>query len=544
MTLSLVSAHASSSSFAAFAALYAALDATTSTATKVTTLVAYFRAAAPADAAWALALLTGRRPKRSVPATRLRDWIGAAAGLPAWLVEESHTHIGDLAETAALLTSNVNAGAAGLDESMAQVIEQRILALAGQTADQQQALVMATWRLLPTAACLVYTKLITGGFRVGVAAGLVQRAVAEAAQVPVDVIANRLAGTWLPSAAAWIELTRTLAPEAVDPLDHEQHHQGRPFPFALAHAWDGHDLGDISAWQIEWKWDGIRAQLIHAADGTQRLWSRGDEELAAAFPEVLASAALLPRGTILDGEVLAWADGHPLPFARLQKRLGRKKPTAAVLAATPCRFLAYDCLALAGTDLRPQSTTARRTALMQVPIERSPVLTPLDWPAAVALRASAREHLVEGLMLKRNDAPYPRGRVTGAWWKWKSDPFTLDAVLLYAQAGHGRRAGLHTDYTLGIWQGEQLVPVAKAYSGLTDAELTEIDRWVRAHTTETFGPVRKVEPLLVFELAFDGAQSSPRHKSGIALRFPRIARWRRDKPAREADTVESVKALL
>ena len=398
------------SSFSAFAALYAALDATTSTATKVTTLVAYFRAAAPADAAWALALLTGRRPKRSVPTTRLRGWIGAAAELPAWLVEESHTHIGDLAETAAQLTSSANDDAAGLDESMTQVIEQRILTLAGQTADQQQALVMATWRQLPTAACLVYTKLITGGFRVGVAAGLVQRAVAEAAQVPVDVIANRLAGTWLPSAAAWIELTKTLAPETVNHLDREnighqqhdqeQHHPGRPFPFALAHAWDGHDLGDITAWQIEWKWDGIRAQLIHAADGSQRLWSRGDEELAAAFPEVLASAALLPRGTILDGEVLAWADDHPLPFARLQKRLGRKKPTAAMLAATPCRFLAYDCLALAGADLRRQSTSERRTALMQVPIERSPVLTPPDWPAAVALRAGAREHLVEGLILK------------------------------------------------------------------------------------------------------------------------------------------------
>ncbi len=538
------------SAFAFFADLYAALDATTSTGVKVSTLSAYFRAAAPSDAAWALALLTGRRPKRSVSAARLRSWIGEAAALPGWLVDESHSHIGDLAETAALLASGAEVTDAGLAESMTEVIERRVLALAALPADQQQALVMATWRMLPADACLVYTKLITGGFRVGVAAGLVQRAVAEAASVPVDVIANRLAGTWRPTAASWAELTATIPPERIEEMGVDAtaatqvHVSTRPFPFALAHAWDGHDLGDIADWQIEWKWDGIRAQLIHAADGTLRLWSRGDEELAATFPEVVASASALPLGTILDGEVLAWAGDQPLPFARLQKRLGRKRPTAAVISATPCRFLAYDCLAVAGADLRRQPTTERRAALTQLPVAWSPVLTPRDWLAAAALRASAREHLVEGLMLKRRAAPYPRGRVTGEWWKWKADPFTLDAVLLYAQAGHGRRAGLHTDYTLGIWQGDQLVPVAKAYSGLTDVELKEIDRWVRAHTTETFGPVRKVEPLLVFEIAFDGAQASPRHKSGIALRFPRIARWRRDKPAREADTVETVRALL
>lgn len=526
----------------AFAALYAELDATTRTGDKVAALAAYFRAAPPADAAWALALLTGKRPKRTVGAARLREWIGRIAGLPAWLVDECHDHVGDLAETASLLAS----GDGGLDESLATVVERRVVALAALDDAGREEVVTGTWAALTPAACLVYTKLITGGFRVGVATGLVLRAVAAAAGAPVETVANRLAGAWEPTADTWLRATA-----AEHPTEGADGDPGRPYPFALAHPWNGSvDLGPIADWQVEWKWDGIRAQLIRPVDGQPRLWSRGQEDVGAAFPDVLALARDLPPGTVLDGELLAWTGEAPLPFARLQKRLGRTKPSATIQAAHPCTFLAYDCLALAGEDRRAKSTAERRQLLESLPLRRSPLVLAADWDEARALRATARERGVEGLMLKRRDAPYPRGRITGQWWKWKIDPHTLDTVLLYAQAGHGRRAGLHTDYTLGVWtappgdETRALVPIAKAYSGLTDAELLEMDRWIRAHTRERFGPVRHVEPLHVFELAFEGVQASPRHKSGIALRFPRIARWRKDKPAAEADTLAGASALL
>lgn len=518
-----------------FAGLYAELYATTRTNDKVAALAAYFRTAPPADAAWALALLTGRRPKRAVSAARLRAWMAQCSALPMWLVEESYDHIGDLAETAALLIRRTDD--AVVDESLTTVIKERVMALADLDEDQRRQVVVATWSAASVDERLVYTKLITGGFRVGVAKGLVQRAVAEALAVPIDIIANRLAGAWMPTPELWARLA------AVG--DHEP---DRPFPFALAHplapAKDMDELGPIRGWQIEWKWDGIRAQLIRPAHGGPRLWSRGEDDISASFPDLLAEAELLPPGTVLDGEVLAWKGDAPLPFGQLQLRLGCKKPSMAVLAATPCTFLAYDCLTESGTDLRPQTTAERRDSLERLPVRRSPILHPDGWQEAHALRAQSRTRGVEGLMLKRLDAPYPRGRITGVWWKWKIDPFTVDTVMLYAQAGHGRRAGLNTDYTLGVWHNGALVPVAKAYSGLTDAELIEVDRWVKAHTREKFGPVRLVDPELVFEIAFDGAQSSPRHKSGIALRFPRIARWRRDKTAAEADTLATLKQLL
>ena len=526
----------------AFAALYADLDATTRTGDKVALLAEYFRSAPPEDAAWALALLTGKRPKRTVGAARLREWIGRIAGLPSWLVDECHDHVGDLAETASLLA----AGDGGLDEPLAAIVERRVVALAGMDDAQRESVVTGTWAALAPAACLVYTKLITGGFRVGVASGLVLRAVAAAAGVPVEAVANRLAGAWEPTAETW--LRATAAERGAEGADEDP---GRPYPFALAHPWDGFvDLGPIADWQIEWKWDGIRAQLIRPLDGPARLWSRGQEDVGGAFPDVLALARELPPGTVLDGELLAWSGETPLPFARLQKRLGRTKPSAAIQAAHPCTFLAYDCLVLAGEDLRAKPTAERRLVVDGLPLRRSPLVQAADWAAAGALRGTARERGVEGLMLKRRDAPYPRGRITGQWWKWKIDPHRLDAVLLYAQAGNGRRAGLHTDYTLGVWTAppddatRTLVPIAKAYSGLTDAELLEMDRWIRAHTTERFGPVRHLEPLHVFELAFEGVQISPRHKSGIALRFPRITRWRKDKLPAEADTLAGARALI
>jgi DNA ligase-1 len=524
----------------AFAALYAELDASTATRDKVAALAAYFRTAAPEDAAWALHFLSGERLKRTVGSGTLRELAARASGWPAWLVEDSYAHVGDLAETITLLTR-----ANAIDATDARPLHAWVAALRelpALDANERDARILDWWRTLDDAQRYVLNKLLTGGLRVGVSQGLVVQAVASAFELPAERVAQRLAGRWDPSPAAWARLT---APASSDDGRSDQ-----PYPFFLASPLEAEpeSLGPRDAWLAEWKWDGIRAQLIRRG-GAVALWSRGEERLVGRFPEIERAAAVLPDGCVLDGEVLAWRDGAPLPFALLQKRIGRLKPGAKSLAEAPVTFLAYDLLEDAGVDLREHGLGERRDRLATLlarcgnPLPLSPALDGHDWPALAALRAQARARGVEGLMLKRLASPYQVGRKRGDWFKWKVDPLTLDAVLVYAQAGHGRRANLYTDYTFAVWQGDALVPVAKAYSGLDDAAIARLDRWIRAHTRERFGPVRAVEPLQVFELAFEGIQASGRHKSGVAVRFPRILRWREDKPAAEADRLETLQAL-
>jgi DNA ligase-1 len=390
----------------------------------------------------------------------------------------------------------------------------------------------------------VFGKLLTGAFRVGAARQLVYRALADVAGVPLADVAHRLIGEWTPTPAFfdWLRGEGVTLPAAAH----------RPYPFFLAHALDNPPatLGALADFQVEWKWDGIRAQLIVRSDGAS-VWSRGEDLVSAAFPELVAAARALPAGTVIDGEILAWADGAdaPLPFASLQQRLNRKSPGPRLQKDVPVVLLAYDLLEADGQDVRAEPLAVRRARLEALlpegPVIRlSPTLDVAQWSDVDPARARAREHRAEGLMLKRLDAAYGVGRVRGPWWKWKVEPYTIDAVMVYAQAGHGRRASLFTDYTFAVWGDDgELVPFAKAYSGLSDAEIREVDGWVRSHTIERFGPVRRVEPLQVFELAFEGLQVSKRHKSGVATRFPRIARWRKDKPAREADTLATLRAL-
>lgn len=524
-----------------FAALYDAIDATTATNEKVAALVAFFGSAPVADAAWAAAFLLGRRPKRLVKAPDLRAWAAEAAGVPMWLFEECYAQAGDLAEAITLLVPESNARD---DASLAWWVEERLLPL-GQTApDAQRASLLDAWGRLGGTGRFVFNKLITGAFRVGVSDGLVVRALAQMSGVPADTIAHRLMGQWEPSAAWFTQLVQTETTDA---------DWSRPYPFFLAYPLEAppESLGDVRAWQIEWKWDGIRCQLIRRR-GRTFLWSRGEELLAGRFPEVEACAAWLPDGTVLDGELLAWRDGQPLPFTELQKRINRKTVGKKLLADVPCHLMVYDCLEVGGADVRALTMQERRAHAAAVvralpsgaTIGLSPIVDVNAWDAVAAARTDARAQQSEGLMLKRLASPYGVGRKVGDWWKWKVNPLTVDAVLVYAQAGHGRRAGLFTDYTFAIWDGDALVPFAKAYSGLTDAEIREVDRFVKANTLEKFGPVRTVRPELVFELAFEGIQRSTRHKSGLAVRFPRIARWRPDKPAAEADTIETVRALL
>jgi DNA ligase-1 len=559
-----------------FAALYAELDASTSTQAKVAAMRDYFAQAPAEDAAWAAYFLAGGKPRQVVPTALLRELACREAAIDDWLFDECYQSVGDLAETIALVLPEPNQPV--LDATgLAEWIEQRLLPLRGLAPAEQAHRVAGFWRVLDTRGRFLLTKLIGGSFRVGVSKLLVQRALAAHSGVDAKRVAERMMGytdaKQMPTAARFAALTAALdvnAPVA----------GGQPYPFFLAHQLDGAPdafdarIGAPSQWLVEWKYDGIRAQLVKRG-GQVWLWSRGEELVTERFPEVVAQAAALPDGTVLDGELLVWRDDRPAPFALLQQRIGRKNVGAKLLADAPVAFMAYDLLEWHGEDRRAMPQHARRALLEQAVSGSGLLLSPLieaaDWPALAVERARSRERGVEGFMLKQRDAAYGAGRTksVGTWWKWKIEPMTVDGVLVYAQRGHGRRASVYTDYTFAVWNRApadaaearrvadaiaarepaqpdalQLVPFAKAYSGLTDAEFTEVDKAIRANTVEKFGPVRSVRPTLVFELGFEGIQASPRHKSGIATRFPRMLRIRHDKPLHEADTLGTLQALI
>jgi DNA ligase-1 len=526
-----------------FATLYTQLDRTTSTNAKVAALAGYFREAAPADAAWALYFLTGQRLKRLLPARALGTWAADAAGVPEWLLGECYESVGDGAETIALILDRVaRPDDRSVGVALASWLEDRILPLRGQDEDVQRRTVVGWWLALDRTERFLLTKLLTGELRVGVSHTLVVRSLSEASGVPPGAVAHRLMGQWQPSAAF---LASVLAPDAgiIE--------RSRPYPFHLASPLDRApaELGPREAWLAEWKWDGIRAQVIRRG-GETFIWSRGEELVTDRFPELLVAAARLPDGTVIDGEIVATRGGVPLPFAVLQRRIGRQTLTAAILRDAPAGLIAYDLLEDAGNDVRPTALADRRGRLAAIvgaagaPWSLSPEIDARGWDALAEIRETSRAHAAEGLMLKRLDAPYGVGRKRGDWWKWKIDPYSVDAVLVYAQPGSGRRSNLYTDYTFGVWKDGALVPFAKAYSGLSDEEIAELDRWIRRHATERFGPVRAVEPVHVFELGFEGISRSTRHRSGIAVRFPRILRWRRDKRPEDADTLETVERLI
>ena len=523
----------------AFADLYTALDETTKTNEKLDALTRYFSAAAPADAAWVVYFLSGRKPKQLVPTRKLAAWAMEEAGISDWLFVESYDSVGDLAETITLLLPNN----VPTDDTPLHVwIEERLLPLRNATEEDQRAVVVSAWHALDPAQRFVLNKLITGAFRVGVSQRLITRALSLASGVDDKIVAHRLMGSWEPTPAFYENLVAE---------EHEGADVGRPYPFFLAYAIDETPevLGDIAEWQAEWKWDGIRAQMIRR-QGQTFLWSRGEELITESFPELAEAAEKLPEGTVLDGEILPWIDSVQ-PFAQLQRRISRKKLTKKIMAEVPVIFLTYDLLELNGDDLR-ETPLEQRRALLAPLLERtndprlliSPVVSADSWESLAEQRAASRDRNVEGIMLKRRSSPYRVGRQRGDWWKWKIEPYTIDAVLIYAQRVSGKRASLYTDYTFGVWDGDTLVPFAKAYSGLNDAEIRQVDSFVRHNTQEKFGPVRTVKAELVFELAFEGIQRSSRHKSGVAVRFPRILRWRHDKPIEEADSLETIQAML
>ena len=524
----------------AFADLYVALDETTKTNEKVAHLRNYLAAAQPADAAWAVNFLIGRRPKRLLESRKLVQWAIEETGVPDWMFGECHHAVGDFAEVVALLLPPPAAGDEGTSQPLHYWIEQRLLPLRDTDDDARRESLVSAWREMNERQRFAWNKLITGEFRVGVSQSLVVRALAEVSQVSGEVISHRLMGEWQPTAEFWQELTG--APASSDP--------SRPYPFFLAYPIEGEieQLGELAEWQVEWKWDGIRAQLIRRG-GETYLWSRGEELMNGRFPELEALASHLPDGTVIDGEVLPWKSGAPLPFAQMQRRTGRKVLGPRILADVPVVLMGYDLLEWEGADIREKPIEERRPLLETLAAANeglvlSPLVHASTWENLKMLRQESRERKVEGFMLKRHGSPYRVGRKRGDWWKWKIQPFSVDAVLIYAQPGSGRRASLFTDYTFGVWDNGQLVPFAKAYSGLTDEEIREVDDFVRRNTLEKFGPVHRVKPELVFELAFEGIQLSSRHRSGIAVRFPRMTRWRQDKKAAEADSLETIRALI
>ncbi|MGF1536689.1 MAG: ATP-dependent DNA ligase [Elainellaceae cyanobacterium] len=545
-----------------FTALFQAVDATTSTNAKVAALEQYFRDETPRNAVWALYLLLGKTRRRLVTSRVLRDVFLQVSDLPEWLFKDCYAHVGDSAEAIALLLPSANLpDQARLDLPLHEWMEQVIPTVkAAETDEELKQLIVTWWSSLEGFEVFVLNKVLTGAFRVGASGKLVIRALSQAYELPEPVVTHRLMGDFEPTEDFFAQLVSQSATETAP---------SQPYPFFLASPIDEEKFAteDFSRWRAEWKWDGIRAQIIARA-GEVFIWSRGEDLVTHQFPELAEDFAQMPDGTVVDGEVLCWEAGSagPMNFNALQKRLGRKRVSKKVMAENPVQFMAYDLLEHEGTDIREKPLGDRLSLLQQVmadaPLERamrSEGYSFESMEAMNALRTRSHQEGAEGLMLKALDSPYLVGRKRGYWWKHKVEPMTLDAVLIYAQAGSGKRANLFTDYTFALWQEKQgqekeeqeqtgqereLVTFTKAYSGLDNEEIEKLDRWIRRHTTERFGPVRSVTPTHVFEIGFEGIAKSSRHKSGISVRFPRILRWRHDKPIEEADTLEAAIALL
>ncbi len=527
-----------------FAELFRKIDESNKTNTKVEALVDFFSKADDRDKLWAIAIMSHRRPKRPVNTTLLRVWAAKEAGIPAWLFEETYHVVGDLAETITLVLPENKEPEAEKSDTLTSVINE-LIGLARKEENEKREFITGKWKRYSRDERFVFNKIITGGFRMGVSQKLMTRALSKATGIEENLLAHRLMGNWDPQKD---DFNKTILEGSVED------DFSKPYPFFLAYPLEDKpdDLGEPARWSAERKWDGIRGQVI-VRQGNVYIWSRGEELVTDKYPEFETLPDIVPDGSVIDGEILPYRDDVPLPFQKLQTRIGRKNVSKKQLETTPVVFMAFDLLEDDGKDMRAVPFAERRKRLEDLldtlKDEKSPlILSPLvrftTWNELAAERERSRELHCEGIMLKELGSPYEVGRKKGGWWKWKIDPYTIDAVLTYAMRGHGRRANLYTDYTFGLWHEGELITFAKAYSGLTDDELREVDRFIRSNTIDRFGPVRQVKPELVFELAFEGIARSKRHKSGVAVRFPRIHRWRRDKKPEEANTLEDLEGLI
>lgn len=524
-----------------FSQLISSIEITNKTNAKIDALVHYFKTAPEKDKLWVIALFTGKRPSRPVKSTLLKEWCMEISGLPEWLFLESYSTVGDLGETLALLLPK---NEQSIEKSLHTWMEELIQLKPKDEAIKKE-YVLEAWNGLDTQERLIFNKLIGGSFRIGVSKKTLINALAKLTGIEANQLMHSIIGNWSIDEITFEELIEG---------QHINYDNSKPYPFCLAYALEKtpEELGNLSDWQIEYKWDGIRGQIIKRNEEVY-IWSRGEELVTQQFPELVEIIQQLQGDFVLDGEILAMKDNAVLLFNDLQKRLNRKNVTKKLMEEVPVGFYVYDLLEFDAQDLRLTSMEARRNQLEKLfkeniinthLLQLSEVIEVDQWEDLHAIREGARQFNSEGLMLKRKDSEYHVGRKKGDWWKWKVDPLTIDAVMIYAQRGSGRRSSKYTDYTFAVKKDDALVTVAKAYSGLTDKEITEISRWVNKNAIEKFGPVRTVKPELVFEIAFEGIAFSKRHKSGVALRFPRIKRWRRDKVVADIDTIESVKSLI
>jgi len=490
---------------------------------------------------WVIAIFSGRRPRRIVSSTLLSEWCIELANIPPWLFSECYGTVGDLGETIALLLPE-SINTKGKGESLSYYLE-KFIEIEKQDEAIRKKFILQSWQQMNGNERFVFNKLITGNFRIGVSQKMMVNALAKVVDLSSSVIAHHISGNWDPVATTFSQL---LSEDAVS-SDYS-----KPYPFYLAYALEDEPdtLGDPNEWQAEWKWDGIRGQMIKR-NNELYVWSRGEELMTEKFPEYFILKDLLSEGVVLDGEIIPAENGKPLPFAVLQTRIGRKNITKKQLLDAPICFFAYDLLEYNGEDWRDKPLMERRKKLEEIinpikhsSIQLSQVIQFNHWQQLADLRNTSREMNSEGIMLKRKNSIYQVGRKRGDWWKWKIDALTIDCVMVYAQKGSGRRSNLYTDYTFAVKDGDKLVIFTKAYSGLTDKEFAEVDNFVKRNSIEKFGPVRTVKPELVFEIAFEGIAASNRHKSGVALRFPRINRWRKDKKPDEINTIEDLRTML
>jgi DNA ligase-1 len=529
----------------AFAALVSKIGTTTKTNDKLDALVEYFAIADDKDKVWVIAIFSGRRPKRLVNSTQLATYCVEVANIPFWMFDECWHTVGDLGETIALLLpdNETEIKEKREDERPLYYYIEELKRLEKEEESVRKAFIKSAWAEMTSSERFVFNKLITGNFRIGVSQKLMVNALAKTAAVEPSIIAHRISGNWDPSTVRFDDLLAE---------DVHTNDISKPYPFYLAYALEEapESLGNPEDWQAEWKWDGIRG-LIIKRQGELFVWSRGEELMTDKFPEYNSLQPVLPDGIAIDGEIIPCIDQQPLPFALLQTRIGRKNITKKQLQEAPIAFFAYDLLEYNGEDWRTRPLAERREKLAilieefnQPTLLLSPVIQFDTWEELSQLRLQSREMGAEGFMLKKKSSTYQVGRKRGDWWKWKVDPLTIDAVMIYAQKGSGRRSGLYTDYTFAVKDGDKLVAFTKAYSGLTDKEFAQVDAFVKRNSIEKFGPVRTVKPELVFELAFEGIAASNRHKSGVALRFPRMLRWRKDKKPDEINTLDDLKKML
>jgi DNA ligase 1 len=523
-----------------FANLFLALDRTNKTNEKLVAIKNYFEKADEKDKIWALALFTGRRPSFKINSALIRQCAKEESGIPEWLFAEGYNAVGDLGETISLILPEYTVEQ---NPNLLSYWFDLLLSNKTKTDEEKKAFIKSCWKKLTRYEIFVFNKVMMGSFRIGVSQTLIVRALADLANVEPGMISHKLMGNWDPQSISFSELTG----------DSTMTDFSRPYPYYLAYPIENgpESLGNVNEWTAEWKWDGIRSQIIKRNDELF-IWTRGEELATDKFPELHFLRDTLDNGTVLDGEIVSYSDGRPLPFNLLQTRIGRKNITRKVMSEAPVAFIVYDILEFNHNDVRTLPQSERRQLLEKIHTDKkdnlyfhiSPLLNFSDWNELKELHGQSRLNAAEGFMIKRKSATYQTGRKKGDWWKWKIDPLSVDAVLVYAQKGHGRRAELYTDYTFAVWADDKLVPFAKAYSGLTDEEINKVDRFIKQNTLEKFGPVRTVKAELVFEIGFEGINTSARHKSGIAVRFPRILRWRKDKPASEADTLENLQTLL